>query len=288
MLGFVFVLFTYTHQNLVFIFCATMSERLSKVFVECAKQGRPAFIAYIMGGYQTKEATVPTMMALQQGGADIIELGIPFTDPIADGPTIQIANQKALENKISVNDCFHFVKEARASGVHIPIVFMGYYNPILNYGEQNFVRDASVAGADGFIVSDLPPEEAELFRDCAKKYSMSYVPLVCPTTTDSRVKKLASLADSFIYCVSINGITGERAELPPHLPAFISRVRKLTPLPLAVGFGFSTRNHFVAGGKLADGVVIGSAIIKTIAGTSSAQDQAQKVGRYAALVTGRA
>jgi len=264
-----------------------MSERLSRVFVECAKQGRPAFVAYIMGGYQAREATVPSLLALQQGGADIIELGIPFTDPIADGPTIQIANQKALENKISVKDCFQFVKDARAGGVHVPIVFMGYYNPILNYGEEKFVKDASVAGADGFIVSDLPPEEAELFRDCAKKYSMSYVPLVCPTTTDSRVKKLASLADSFIYCVSINGITGERSQLPPHLPAFISRVRKFTNLPLAVGFGFSTRSHFVDAGKLADGVVIGSAIIKAAASATSVQDQAEKVRRYAEMVTGK-
>jgi tryptophan synthase len=268
-----------------------MSQRLSNAFAEGAKQKRPVFVAYLMAGYQTREATAPTMLALQQGGADVIELGIPFTDPIADGPTIQVANQKALDNKVNMKDCLAFVREARASGVTIPIVFMGYYNPILNYGEQNFVRDASAVGADGFIVVDLPPEEAETFRDHAKKYSMSYVPLVCPTTSDQRIKKLTSLADSFVYCVSINGITGERTELPENLPIFINRVRQLTSLPLAIGFGISTRRHFEAAGKLADGVVIGSAIIKVIGNATTenpGHDQAARAREYAELVTGRA
>jgi len=264
-----------------------MSDRLSNVFVDAAKQNKTVFVAYLMGGYPTREATVPTMLGLQEGGADVIELGIPFSDPIADGPTIQVANQMALENKISMEDCLQFVREARLAGLRIPVVFMGYYNPILNYGEDRFVQAARDAGVDGFIVSDLPPEEAELFRDCAKKYSMSYVPLVCPTTSDARVKKLASLADSFIYCVSINGITGERLELPPHLPAFITRVRKVTKLPLAVGFGISTRAHFEATGKIADGVVIGSAIIKTIGSATTPQDTASRARAYAERVTGK-
>lgn len=267
-----------------------MSEALSKTFADAAKQNRPAFVAYIMGGYQTRDATVPTMLALQQGGADIIELGIPFTDPIADGPTIQVANQKALENKVTIRDCLVYVREAREHGVTIPIVFMGYYNPILNYGEQNFVRDAQAAGANGFIIVDLPPEEAETFRSHAKKYSLSYVPLICPTTSDVRIKKLTALADSFVYCVSINGITGERAELPEHLPIFIKRVRQFTTLPLAVGFGISTRRHFESAGKAADGVVIGSAIIKTLGASTdvSPQAQAARAKSYAEIVTGRA
>jgi len=267
-----------------------MSERLSNAFAECAKQGRPTFVAYLMAGYQTRESTVPSMLALQQGGADVIELGIPFTDPIADGPTIQVANQKALEHKITVKDCLEFVRSARSSGVHIPIVFMGYYNPILNYGEQKLVRDAGAAGADGFIVVDLPPEEAVAFRNHAKQYSMSYIPLICPTTSDNRIKKLADLADSFVYCVSINGITGARAELPENLPIFIKRVRQFTKLPLAIGFGISTRAHFEAAGRIADGVVIGSAIIKVIPGSpvdTSVEGQAARVRAYAESVTGR-
>jgi len=264
-----------------------MSERLSNAFVESKKQGRPAFVAYLMAGYQTREATVPTMLALQQGGADVIELGIPFTDPIADGPTIQLANQKALDNKVTITDCLVYVREARANGVHVPIIFMGYYNPILNYGEQRFVKDASAAGADGFIVVDLPPEEAETFRDYSKQYNMSYVPLICPTTSDARIKKLTSLAHSFVYCISMNGVTGERTELPDNLPVFINRVRQFTRLPLAVGFGISTRPQFVSAGKVADGVVIGSAIIKALSSTNGTKDQALRARTYAETVTGR-
>jgi len=266
-----------------------MSERLSKAFADAKQQGRPAFVAYLMAGFQTREATVPTMLGLQQGGADVIELGIPFTDPIADGPTIQLANQKALENKVTMKDCLGFVRDARANGVHIPIVFMGYYNPILNYGEQNFVRDASAAGVDGFIVVDLPPEEAETFRDYSKQYAMSYVPLICPTTSDARIKKLTSLAYSFVYCVSINGVTGERVELPENLPVFINRVRQFTSLPLAVGFGISTRRQFESAGKIGDGVVIGSAIIRALSASTDASPQAQasRARVYAETVTGK-
>lgn len=264
-----------------------MSERLNNAFAVCAKEKRPAFVAYMMAGYQTREATVPVMLALQQGGADVIELGIPFTDPIADGPIIQLANQKALDNKVNIKDCLAFVREARATGVTVPIVFMGYYNPALNYGEQNLVRDASAAGADGFIVVDLPPEEAEVFRNHCKKYSMSYVPLVCPTTSDARVKKLTALADSFVYCVSMNGVTGERTELPEHLPVFLKRIRQFTSQPLAVGFGISTRNHFEQAGRVADGVVIGSAIVRVLSAEATVQGQVARARSYAEMVTGR-
>eukprot|EP00026_Physarum_polycephalum_P014443 Phypoly_transcript_14957.p1 GENE.Phypoly_transcript_14957~~Phypoly_transcript_14957.p1 ORF type:complete len:288 (+),score=38.61 Phypoly_transcript_14957:130-864(+) len=241
-----------------------------------------------MAGYQKAEDTVPTMLALQEGGADVLELGIPFTDPIADGPTIQIANQKALENKVTLVDCLKYVKDAREKGVTVPIVLMGYYNPVVSYGEHNLARDASSAGANGFIVVDCPPEEAENFRDHCKQFNLSYVPLICPTTSDLRVKKLSQLADTFIYCVSINGITGARAELPPNLPVFINRVKTITERkhPLAVGFGISTRAHFEQAGKIADGVVIGSAIIKALADTSTpAHSQAEKAKNFAQSIT---
>jgi tryptophan synthase len=263
-----------------------MSEGLSKVFSECAKNGRPAFVAYMMAGYQSAQETVPTMLALQEGGADIIELGVPFTDPIADGPTIQIANQMALQNKITAKDCFQFIRSARSAGVHVPIVLMGYYNPILNYGEVNYVKDASAAGANGFIVVDLPPEEAEAFREHCNHYKMSYIPLICPTTSDHRVRQISSLADTFIYCLSINGITGERAELPEHLSSFISRVRSITKLPLAVGFGISNRRHFELVGKVADGVVIGSAIVRALS-SGPVDDQPTRARSFAESVTGR-
>lgn len=255
-----------------------MNGRLQKVFHECSQQKRPAFVAYLMAGFQTREETVPTMLALQEGGADVIELGIPFTDPIADGPTIQIANQKALENKVCMTDVLDFVRRSREAGLKVPLVLMGYYNPVVAYGEEELVRDAAEAGADGFIIVDLPPEEAEILRGYCKQYGMSYIPLVCPTTSDVRVKQLTGLADSFVYCISMNGITGERAELPEHLPHFINRVRKFTTLPLAVGFGIGNRRHFELAGQFADGVVIGSAIIKAIASTSAVGDHSADDG----------
>jgi len=261
-----------------------MSEALREVFASCSKQGRPAFVAYLMAGYQNVTDTVPTMRALQDGGADIIELGIPFTDPIADGPTIQIANQKALENKVTLKDVLKYVKAAREAGVVAPIVLMGYYNPVMNHGERDVVRDAAAAGANGFIIVDCPPEEAENFRDHCKEFKVSYIPLICPTTSDSRIRKLTALADSFVYCVSVNGITGARAELPSHLPAFINRVKSFTKLPLAVGFGISTRAHFDAAAKVADGVVIGSAIIKALAHSADVP-QAESAKAFAQTIT---
>lgn len=265
-----------------------MSEKIREVFAACEKQNRPAFVAYVMAGYPKAEDTVPTLLALQEGGADVLELGIPFTDPIADGPTIQTANQIALENKITLSDCLKYVKSARESGVTAPIVLMGYYNPVINYGEKNLVRDASEAGANGFIIVDCPPEEAENFRDHCREYSVSYVPLICPTTSDLRVKKLSQLADTFMYCVSMNGITGARAELPPNLSVFINRVKTLTNKkhPLAVGFGIGTRAHFEAAGKIADGVVIGSAIIKALAHSpENSLSQPEKAKAFAQSIT---
>eukprot|EP01111_Echinosteliopsis_oligospora_P007467 TRINITY_DN2256_c0_g1_i1.p1 TRINITY_DN2256_c0_g1~~TRINITY_DN2256_c0_g1_i1.p1 ORF type:complete len:270 (+),score=89.79 TRINITY_DN2256_c0_g1_i1:60-869(+) len=265
-----------------------MSPRIKDTFTRCNKdEKRPVFVAYLMAGYKNREETVPTMMALQEGGADIIELGVPFTDPIGDGPTIQTANQIALENKVTLRDCFQFVRDARSKGVTVPIVLMGYYNPLLNYGEMQCVKDASSAGADGFIVVDLPPEEAEMFRDHCKQADISYVPLVAPTTSDKRIKKLTSLADSFVYCVSLNGVTGQRTELPTHLPAFVDRVRGLAgSVPLAVGFGISTKAQFDSVGKIADGVVIGSAIIKAIGAASENNlSQSDSARQYALSIS---
>jgi tryptophan synthase len=237
-----------------------MASQLANVF----KKANTAFVAYTMGGFPSVADSVPVLLALQNGGADIIELGFPFTDPLADGPVIQYANQKALENGVQFGDCLNILRNARQQGLTTPVVMMGYYNTLLQYGETRAVQDASIAGANGFIVVDLPPEEAVNFRDSCRKYNISFIPLACPTTSDGRLKQLAAIADTFIYCVSINGITGERTELPPQLPAFIKRIRSVTSLPLAVGFGISNREQFNAVAELANGVVIGSAIVRTL------------------------
>lgn len=222
-------------------------------------------VAFVTAGYPTIDHTVPILKALQSGGADVIELGVPFTDPIADGPTIQQANNVALDNGVTTKTVLDLVKKARSEGVTVPILLMGYYNPILSYGEENMVKDAKLAGANGFIVVDLPPEEAVIFRNICVKESLSFIPLVAPSTTNDRLQHLTTIADSFIYVASRMGTTGARGSLEEDLPEYLSRLRTYTKdIPLAVGFGISTKEHVDIVGKSANAAVIGSKIITTI------------------------
>lgn len=241
-----------------------MSNRLREVFAAGKNAGRPLFVAYVTGGYPSPADTAPILLAMEAGGADVIEIGVPFTDPLADGATIQHANQVAIEHGVTMAQCFDFVREARAQGLRAPVLFMGYYNPILSLGEERAARLAHDAGGDGFIIIDLPPEEAAVFLAACRANDMSFVPLVAPTTAEERIAKLDAVADGFIYCVSVTGTTGGAAVSPEALPEFLARVRRHTKLPLAVGFGISTRAHVEAVGKLADAAVIGSAIIGCI------------------------
>ncbi|KLT44859.1 tryptophan synthase [Cutaneotrichosporon oleaginosum] len=204
---------------------------------------------------------------MEKGGADIIELGVPFSDPSADGPVIQEANTIAIQNGVDYRKCLEYVREARSKGLKAPVIFMGYYNSFLAYGEEKAVQDAKDAGANGYIVVDLPPEEAMQFRNVCKDTGMSYVPLVAPSTTIDRVKFLATIADSFIYVVSKMGTTGSSSgsKINVALPDLLQRIRNFTPVPLAVGFGVDNRTHFefiAAAG--ADAVVVGSKVIKVV------------------------
>lgn len=192
-------------------------------------------------------------------------MGVPFSDPIADGPTIQSANHKALANGMTVKRVFELVRQARSQGVTIPVILMGYYNPILQYGELEFIRESKESGVNGFIVVDLPPEEALKFRDGCREHGLSYVPLIAPSTTDERLQVLSKIADSFMYVVSRMGTTGALGELPTHIPELIKRVRKFSgDTPLALGFGVSNRAHYLTAGTSSDGVVIGSKIINLV------------------------
>jgi len=246
-----------------------MSKWLREVFESGRTDGRPLFIPYVTGGYPAPEDTVPILLAMEAGGADVIEIGVPFTDPLADGATVQHANQIAIEHGVTMIQCFDFVREARRQGLRAPVLFMGYYNPILSLGEERAAKLAHDAGGDGFIIVDLPPEEAGVFVAACRANDMSFVPLVAPTTAEDRVAKLDAVADAFIYCVSVTGTTGGAAVSPEALPEFLARVRRHTRLPLAVGFGVSTRAHVEAIGKLADAAVIGSAIIACIDAATS-------------------
>ncbi|GAB4335964.1 MAG: tryptophan synthase subunit alpha [Dehalococcoidia bacterium] len=262
-----------------------MSERLRERFRTRDRQ-RPLFIPYVTAAYPAPSDTVDILLAMEAGGADVIEIGVPFSDPLADGATIQHANEVALAQGASFALCLEFVRDARERGLQAPVLFMGYYNPLLAYGEERAVRDAREAGADGFIVVDLPPDEAGTFLAACRDHDMSFVPLVSPTTSEARIAGIAATADAFLYCVSVTGTTGARAELPPGLGEFIERVRKHTDLPLAIGFGISTREHVEQAGRLADAVVVGSAIISTI-DAADGNRRAQGVREYVERVTGR-
>jgi len=222
------------------------------------------FIAYLTAGYPNPNETVDLLLAMQAGGADVLELGVPFTDPQADGATIQKANEVALSHGVSLAKCIELVAQARAKGLTVPVVLMGYYNPFLAFGLDALMDASKKAGVDGFIVVDLPPEEGATFVAKATSRGLAYVPLVSPTTTDERIAYLSSNAGSFLYCVSVTGVTGARGALPADLKAFVSRVRKNANVPLAVGFGISTPEQVTEVSELSEGVVVGSAIISTI------------------------
>ncbi|KAJ2079617.1 hypothetical protein H4R24_003658 [Coemansia sp. RSA 988] len=250
------------------------------------KLGRPTFVAYVVAGYPSPEVTVDVLLGLEKGGVDVIELGIPFTDPLADGPTIQAAHTVALANNIDIDSCIQIVSEARSRGLQIPVLFMGYYNPIMQYGEEKLVHRCSEEGIDGYIVVDLPPQEATSFRSLCKEARLSYIPLITPATTEERIKNLVQIADSFIYVVSRSGVTGARKSLDNHLPDLLARVQNYTNLPLAVGFGVNTHEHFKDVGAMADGVVIGSQFI-TVMRNSRPRKAADAVRAYAEEASGR-
>jgi len=240
-------------------------DGIRKAFARAKGEGRAALVTYTTAGYPSVAQTSDILLAMEAGGADIIELGMPFTDPIADGPTIQEANTRALANGTTTTNCLEIVRDARSRGLKAPVLLMGYYNPLLAYGEERMLNDAKTAGVNGFIMVDLPPEEAVRFRGHCKTYGLSYVPLIAPSTSEKRMKLLCGIADSFIYVVSRMGVTGATGALSSGLPKLLERVHQYSGgVPAAVGFGVSTREHFVEVGKVSEGVVIGSQIINTV------------------------
>ncbi|KAI8983438.1 tryptophan synthase beta subunit-like PLP-dependent enzyme [Pilobolus umbonatus] len=265
-----------------------MSSGLRSAFQAARDENRPAFVTFITAGFPSPQQTIDNLLALQRGGSDVIELGIPFTDPLADGPTIQYASTVALAHGVDIKACLDMVRSARQQGLTVPVVFMGYYNPILAYGEDAIVRDCKEAGVNGYILVDLPPEESNHFRSICYKYGLSYVPLIAPSTTDERMQLLSKLSDSFIYVVSRMGVTGAKSNVDSELPKLIGRIRKHTNVPLAVGFGVSTREHFIEVGSHADAVVVGSRLTSVIDEANKAgENVSDAVQQYTAEVCGR-
>lgn len=247
--------------------------------IQTAFHHRPIFMPYFPLGYPDLETSIGVIEALAQNGADLIEVGLSFSDPLADGPVIQHATQIALENGITVKKSLEAVKELRSRGVEIPLVLMGYYNPMLAYGLERFVCDAADAGVDGFIIPDLPVEESEEFVSVAaadRERSLPLIPMLAPTSSAERMERIARNATGFIYLVSVTGVTGERKSISDGLGDLISRVREHTAAPVCVGFGIGTPEQAKEVGKMADGVIVGTACVRTIGGSETPMETAKQ------------
>ncbi len=239
-------------------------SRISKVFKQLKKTGKKALIPYIMAGDPTLDATKRFVIDLERAGADIIELGVPFTDPLADGPTIQRASERAIKEDVTLRKVLTFVSNIRQTA-KIPIILMTYYNPVFKYGIEAFIKEAVRAGVDGVIVPDLIPDEADDFIDFARRHRLDTIFLLAPTSTEERIKKVARASTGFIYYVSITGITGAKLSVNESMKNTLNLIKTLTKKPIAIGFGISNPEDASTVAVLAEGVIVGSAIVRLIA-----------------------
>lgn len=242
-----------------------VTNRINTAFSRLDRAGKKAFVAYIMAGDPSLEATREQFLQLERGGVDIIELGVPFSDPVADGPTIQAAAERALRSGTTLASVLSFVADMRKTS-QLPIVLMTYYNIIFQYGEERFVRDALDAGVDGVIIPDLPPEEAKGFISFARAgyagRTLATVFLVAPTSTDARISRITGASAGFVYYVSMTGITGARLQVDESFSRHVQQVRQVGRKPVAVGFGISSGADARMVREVADGVIVGSALVK--------------------------
>ncbi|MGB4108194.1 MAG: tryptophan synthase subunit alpha [Alphaproteobacteria bacterium] len=244
-------------------------SRISQTF---AALKRPALITFITAGDPDAARSMEILKSLPGAGADIIELGMPFTDPMADGPVIQAAGLRALNAGATMQQTLKMVQQFRQENSTTPIVLMGYANPALQYGNDKFCVDAAKAGVDGLIIVDLPPEESEELESAAKKNGLDFIRLLTPTTKDDRIPTVVKNASGFLYYVSVTGITGAAKASPETIRPHIEQIRKHTKLPIAIGFGIKTPEDAKALSKIGDAVVVGSAIVNTIAGNQDTKD----------------
>jgi tryptophan synthase alpha chain len=247
---------------------AANSTRISQRFAELCESGELGIIAYITAGDPSLDATHKFVLALAEAGADVIELGIPFSDPLADGPTIQRASERALKAGATLAGVLELVGRIRQSS-QVPLVLFGYYNPFFQMGEEKFAAAASSAGADGVLVTDLTPEESVDYRRILAAHHLDTVFLGAPTSTDERLSTIAAVTSGFLYLISRTGVTGAKDSLPDELPALLRRARAITTIPIAVGFGISLPGHVSLLGGLADAAVIGSALVSEIENAKS-------------------
>ncbi len=252
---------------------------ISEKFHALKRQDKKAFIAFITAGYPNLNITKKLVLEFAGIGVDIIELGVPFSDPMADGHLIQEASQVALKRRVNLNDILKLVKAVKKD-INIPICLMTYYNPIFCFGEERFIRKAMACGVDGVIIPDLPPEEGDSFIKLANKSGLDTIFFISPTTTHARIKFVSRVSRGFIYYVSLTGVTGPRQNLPEDLIDNLKAIRKITNKPVCVGFGISNSKQVKAIHKIADGVIVGSAIIKKIKENIGKPDLVKRVVRF--------
>lgn len=245
--------------------------RISRCFAALRESGELGIVAYITAGDPSMEATLQFVLALDEAGADVIELGVPFSDPLADGPTIQRASERALKAGATLPGILELVRRIRKTS-EIPLVLFSYYNPILQMGLEKFAAAASDAGADGVLATDLSPEESVEYRRTLGAHQLDTIFLSAPTSTDERLESIAACSTGFLYLVSRTGVTGAKDTLPDDLPALLRRVRSFTKLPVAVGFGISLPGHVSMLGGLADAAVVGSSLVAEIERAKSPAD----------------
>jgi len=258
-------------------------ERIAATFARTRAEGRAALMPYFTLGYPDPETSLEILEAVVGAGADLLELGIPFSDPLADGPTVQRSTQAALDQGMTVGRCLELTAQLRQRGAAQPLILMGYYNPILAFGVERFAAESAKAGADGFIVPDLPLEEAGDLKAACQERGLALVFMLAPTATDQRLKSVTAQTSGFLYLVSLTGVTGARQSLPPDLQALIMRAKAAASTPAAVGFGISTPEQARVVGEMADGVIVGSAMINAADG---AADPVRAVKDFTASLRG--
>jgi tryptophan synthase alpha chain len=254
-------------------------NRIDRTFAALRARGEKALIPYVMLGDPDVETTEGLALAAAAAGADLLEIGIPFSDPLADGPVLQRAAERALTQKVTLADALALVRRLRAT-VQIPLVFMTYYNLIFQYGDVRLATEAAAAGVDGLIVPDLPPEEAGPLDAAARAAGLHLIYLIAPTTPASRIKLIADRAGGFLYYVSLTGITGSKLPALDEVGQGVSRIKRVTDLPVAVGFGVSTPDEAGRIARVADGVIVASALIKRLQGQPDARRRREELAAY--------
>jgi len=242
-----------------------LTNRIDQIIREAKKSSKTIISSFITVGFPNKSTSIEVASKLLKNEVDIIELGIPFSDPIAEGPTIQKTSQIALSQGVTLDSCIEAAKKVRDSNKKSGIILMGYFNPILKYGLNNFVKKSSLSGVDGIIIPDLPIEESDQIRIICNKYDIHLIPLIAPTSTPERINKICKKANGFIYCISVKGVTGARKNLDyENLKLFVNQIREKTNLPILIGFGISTSSQVKQIGEFADGVIVGSSLLNSM------------------------